>query len=229
MAPQSPSSGPRLTPRARARLDTLERIRELAWRQVQEHGAPALSLRAIARDLGVVSSAVYRYYDSRDALLTALIVEAYGDLATHLGDASGAHHDGADPEEQWSHLCTALRAWALGKPHRFLLIYGTPVPGYAAPADTVELAARVMTPFLRIAAQSSLPGAAPLSTRLEAQAAALIDGLAVPLPAERAVAAVGAISQLFGVLILELGGHFVGTFEPADALFEHLAATRPGT
>ena len=98
------------------------------------YGAAALSLRAIARELGMVSSGVYRYVESRDELLTRLIVQAY----TSLAEAVARAHDDVDPadfEGRWDAIGHALRAWALANPHDFALIYGSPVPDYAAPAE----------------------------------------------------------------------------------------------
>lgn len=95
-------------------------------------GAAALSLRAVARDLGVVSSAVYRYVKSRDELLTLLVVDAYNEL----GDAVDAAVDDADgPVEKFRALGRAVRAWGLEEPARYALLFGSPVPGYHAPAE----------------------------------------------------------------------------------------------
>jgi len=120
------------TPRERARERTMVEIRALAWKQVEDLGAPALSLRAIARDLGVVSSAIYRYVASRDDLLTALLVEGFSDLAESV-DAAEAAVTPADYRQRWLTICHAMRAWALKRPAAWGLLYGGPVPGYFAP------------------------------------------------------------------------------------------------
>ncbi len=105
----------------------------------------------MARDLGVVSSAVYRYFDSRDALLTALIVDGYDSLgeAAEVAEARVSRRDLAG---RWMALGRGIRAWALDRPHEFALLYGSPVPGYAAPPDTIGPASRpvfVLTAILR--------------------------------------------------------------------------------
>ena len=100
-------------------------------------GAAALSLRAVARDLGMVSSGIYRYVESRDELLTRLIVDSYWSLAAAVRTA----HDATpvdDLEGRWDAIGRALRAWAVGHPHDFALIYGSPVPDYEAPAERTE-------------------------------------------------------------------------------------------
>jgi AcrR family transcriptional regulator len=123
------------------------RIIDLGRRQLVERGAAALSVRAIARDLGMVSSAVYRYVSSRDELLTLLLVDAYSDLADAVDKARETVGD------QWSDdvmaIARAARRWALTHPARWALLYGTPVPGYHAPAEsTVAAGTRVVGAFL---------------------------------------------------------------------------------
>jgi AcrR family transcriptional regulator len=122
-------------------------IIEFGRRHLVDHGAAGLSLRAIARDLGMVSSAVYRYVSSRDELLTLLLVDAYADLA----DAVDRARDSA--AELWSDdviaIARAARKWAVAHPARWALLYGSPVPGYHAPAErTVAVGTRVVGAFL---------------------------------------------------------------------------------
>lgn len=128
--------------RARARIEVTAAIKEEARRQLAAEGAARLSLRAVARELGMVSSALYRYFPSRDDLLTALIIDAYDSL----GEAAEAAHAAAaqeGPRQRWVAVCAAVRRWALAHPHEYALIYGSPVPGYHAPETTVPAAARV--------------------------------------------------------------------------------------
>lgn len=123
------------TPRELARVRTIAEIRRLAWEHLEQHGAAALSLRAIARELGIVSSAIYRYVPSRDDLLTLLITEGYRDLADTveqaLSDLPGG--DEAPGRERWLVASHALRGWAVRRPAAWSLLYGSPVPGYSAP------------------------------------------------------------------------------------------------
>lgn len=122
------------TPRERARLQTMDEILLIGRRHLAVHGAAGLSLRAVARDLGVVSSAVYRYVKSRDELLTLLLVDAYNSL----GDAVDAAVDKvpeADYSGRFRALGRAVRTWALAEQARYGLLFGSPVPGYDAPAD----------------------------------------------------------------------------------------------
>lgn len=209
------------TPRQLAREHNLARIKELALTQLAESGASALSLRAIARELNLVSSAIYRYYPSRDELITALILDAYGDLAASLEAVSAAPR--RSPRRRWTDTCAAMRAWAVAEPHRWALIYGSTIPGYAAPRDTIEPAGRVV----RALAGPVLDGhQRPRPTAVGRVLAGQLDttAAALDLAADRTtmLALVGAFSRVVGLLTLELNGQFVGGFEPADDLYDTL-------
>src|SRR5215472_6228877 len=217
------------TARARARAELTREIKEEARRQLAEVGGNGLSLRAVARELGMVSSALYRYYPSRDDLLTALIIDAYDAVGKAAEDAVAAE---AIAGRQWAAACHAIRAWALAHPHEYALIYGSPVPGYRAPEATIGPASRVPLALVSVlagAAEAPGPpdGGVRLGGELAGQAAALAasgapDAPAVP--ADLLVRAVIAWTQLFGMVSWELFGQFVGSFEPADALFDHAVA-----
>jgi AcrR family transcriptional regulator len=231
------------TARERARAELTREIKEEARRQLVTSGADGLSLRAVARELGMVSSALYRYFSSRDDLLTALIIDAYDAIGAAVEEAvaavpsAGASRDAALGESvrgRWVAACRAVRAWARAHPHEYALIYGSPVPGYRAPQATIGPAARVplaLVGILRDAASSGLLASAgpetlpgPLAEQAAALAAALAaaDGEMIPaVPADVLVRCVIALTQLFGMVSFELFGQFVNSFEPADALFEH--------
>ncbi|MFI6044901.1 TetR/AcrR family transcriptional regulator [Nocardia sp. NPDC051321] len=121
------------TPRARARAQTMTDIVRIGREHLATDGAAALSLRAVARDLGVVSSAVYRYVSSRDELLTLLVIDGYNALGDAVDAALADAPD--DPIEQMRVLARTVRRWATAEPARYGLLFGTPVPGYDAPAD----------------------------------------------------------------------------------------------
>jgi AcrR family transcriptional regulator len=135
--------------RERTRADITRQILDAARRHLATDGASGLSLRAIARELGMSSSAVYRYVASRDDLLTSLHVAAYDalGLAAEGQDAAVARDDFFG---RWSAVCHAVRAWAQANPNEYALIYGTPVPGYVAAAATIAPAARVTNLLLGI-------------------------------------------------------------------------------
>jgi AcrR family transcriptional regulator len=117
-------------------------IIELGRHHLVTEGAAGLSLRAIARDLGMVSSAVYRYVASRDDLLTLLLVDAYSELAAAVDGAAAPNVSWRDRLLAMAH---AARAWAVDQPARWALLYGSPVPGYHAPRErTVGPGTRVV-------------------------------------------------------------------------------------
>src|SRR5262249_39281787 len=135
------------TARERARAELTQEIKDEARRQLAEVGAQGLSLRAVARELGMVSSALYRYFPSRDRLLTELITDAYAAIGA-AGEK--ADPDPGDPRERWSAVWHATRAWAKAHPHEYALIYGSPIPGYQAPQDTIAPAARVAQAMVKV-------------------------------------------------------------------------------
>ena len=192
------------------RLKLEKDIRTIGRKHLAEVGPVALSMRAITRELGMASSAVYRYYPSKEALLTALIEESYADLAARLEAVAGP-----SPAETWLRRANELREWARESPHDFQLIYGTPIPDYAAPPETIPLAERVARCFLDLAPATP---ASPVEAALAAQLA--------PVGGDRAAPVFAALSQMIGALTLELGGHFVGTADPADHLWTHVVHTQ---
>ena len=206
------------TARERVRAELTAEITDAARRQLAEVGAAQLSLRAVARELGMASSALYRYFPSRDDLLTRLIVDAYDDL----GEAAEKADDAGLPSlDRWLAVCRAVRTWARTHPHEYALIYGSPVPGYAAPPATVAAAARV--PVLLIRQLQDAWAAGALATRagrsltpqLAQQVRALATQIAPELPAPVLTLAIVAWTQLFGVISFELFGHLVGSVDPA--------------
>ncbi|MEJ8281202.1 TetR/AcrR family transcriptional regulator [Pseudonocardia spirodelae] len=210
------------TARERARAELVSEITAAARRQLAETGAAALSMRAVSREIGMVSSALHRYFPTRDDLLTALIVQSYDALADAVDTAAAAAGD--DPADRWRAVAHAVRGWALAHPHEYALIYGSPVPGYRAPADTVPAAGRVLAPFgraLRDAhAAGTLAGAPDPDGPLAADAARIAGALEAPeLPGGALLAALTAWSGLFGHVSFELFGQFDNAVDDRDALF----------
>lgn len=205
-------------------------IRDVARRQLAVTGAAALSLRAVAREMGLTAPALYRYYDDRDALLTALIVDGY----TSLGDDLEAARDAApDPRARIAAMSLAYRRWAVRHPHEFALVFGAPVPGYAAPEDgpTHEAGKRFGSVFLEVFAQVhartgfAVPPTDHRTPRLDAELAAWKHGPA-PLPAGAMQVFLACWARLHGLISLEVFGHltWVELSDP-EALFRAELAT----
>ncbi|HEY8981026.1 MAG TPA: TetR/AcrR family transcriptional regulator [Streptomyces sp.] len=221
MSPNTPQGA-----RARARAEVTAAIKEEARRQLAAGGAAQLSLRAVARALGMVSSALYRYFPSRDDLLTALIIDAYDSLG-EAAEKAHAEVPQDDPVRSWVAVCEAVRAWALARPHEYALIYGSPVPGYHAPQSTVPAAARVGLLLIAIARDAGQAGALtepPVPAALRPEAERMAADLAPGLPPGVAVALVAAWAQLYGLVGFELFGQFHRVVEDRDPFFREAAA-----
>ncbi|MFF3608878.1 TetR/AcrR family transcriptional regulator [Streptomyces sp. NPDC002463] len=215
--------------RARARIEITAAIKDEARTQLAAEGAAKLSLRAVARELGMVSSALYRYFPSRDDLLTALIVDAY-DAVGAAAERAAAEAEAERPLDRWTAVCRAVRAWALAHPHEYALIYGSPVPGYTAPQDTIAPAARVglvLIDIVRGAHAGEGVALPPLPDALSPEAERISADLVPDLPPALAVALVAAWAQLFGLVSFELFGQFQRVVEDRDTFFA-AAARRLG-
>lgn len=213
--------------RERARIEVTAAIKDEARRMLAAEGAPKLSLRAVARELGMVSSALYRYFPSRDDLLTALIIDAYDSIGAAAEEADARTlAAGSPPRARWVAVCEAVRVWALAHPHEYALIYGSPVPGYSAPVDTVGPASRVANAFIEILRAAhggrglALP---PLPAALRPEADRMTADFAQGLPREVTAALVAAWAQLVGLVSAELFGQFNRVVEDRAAFFTHSA------
>ncbi|MYQ49244.1 TetR family transcriptional regulator [Streptomyces sp. SID4985] len=213
--------------RARARTEVTAAIKDEARRQLAAEGTAKLSLRAVARELGMVSSALYRYFPSRDDLLTALIIDAYDSLGEAAETAHSALPDDTAPLRRWTTVCEAVRAWALDHPHEYALIYGSPVPGYAAPPTTVPAASRVGLLLVGIVGEAHRDGTGtplpPLPAELRPEAERLSADISPALPPEAAPALVAAWSQLFGLVGFEVFGQFNRMVTDRAELFRYAA------
>ena len=206
-----------LSRRARYRAATHAEAKEIALRQLAEGGISAVSLNAIGKEMGVTGPALYRYFASRDALLSSLIMDGYRDLATAVEVAAQQNQQGT-PRECLRVLAAVVRSWALAQPHRYLLLYGTPVPGYTAPDETVSLARRILLPFLEALNALPVTGAIPSSHlyTLEAQLAMWLQASDQHITGS--VMRCGLIwwARLHGLISLEVEGHFsLMAFDPA--------------
>ncbi|MDP9241402.1 MAG: TetR/AcrR family transcriptional regulator [Actinomycetota bacterium] len=219
-------SGPPRTARARARDELTREIKDTARHQLAGHGSAGLSLRAVAREMGMVSSAIYRYFPSRDDLLTARIVDAYNAVGAAAELAESAVRRG-DLVGRWMAVARAARHWALAHPQEYALIFGSPVPGYAAPADTVDPAARIPLLVLQILADADEGGQVPSSTGRPMPRAVRADmtalrRLVAPRLSEPVLArAVLAWTELVGSISFELFGHLHGVVVDYAAYFDY--------
>jgi AcrR family transcriptional regulator len=212
--------------RARARAEMRTAILDAARRELAEGGAAGLSLRAVAREVGMASSAVYRYFENRDALLTALIIDAYDSLGEAV-EAAEATLPRQDLFGRWLRIAHAVRGWALDQPTLYALVYGSPVPGYAAPQDTIVPATRVsrlLTNLLLDTMAAAGPRASTVGPGGEAFAPltpAAVEGLAPAMAfmgpsatPEWTAHGLMVWAWLFGTVSFELFGQLEGTVTP---------------
>jgi AcrR family transcriptional regulator len=216
------ASAPR-TARERVRVELTREIKNVARRHLAETGSSALSLRAVARDLGMVSSAVYRYFPSRDDLLTALIVDAYSAVGEQAEQAERAVRRG-DYVGRWLATCRAIRRWAVAHPQEYALIFGSPVPGYRAPQDTVDPAARIPLLLFGVVSDAASAGRErperPVPRAVRADLKVLRAQLAVDVSDSTLAAAGMGWSQLIGSISFELFGHLYGVIHDYEAYFD---------
>ncbi|SCK56382.1 TetR/AcrR family transcriptional regulator [Streptomyces sp. WMMB 322] len=212
--------------RERARAEITCAIKAQAREQLAADGAARLSLRAVARELGMVPSALYRYFPSRDDLLTALIIDAFeavGEAAETALKDSGS----TDLMQRWLAVCRAVRRWALAHPHEYTLIYGAPVPDYRAPQETVKPASRVALVLLSLAESAQAADSlrtpaqgAPPATVLNSHVLELTQESDPAVPDHVLPWVVTAWAQLFGLISFEVFGHFQRVVQAPDEMFD---------
>ena len=187
-----------------------EAIKDTAWKQIAASGAAALSLRAIARELGLTAPSIYHYYPSRDDLVTALIVDAF----TALAGSQKAAVASLPPEslvERFQRLGFAYREWAIKHPQWYQLIFGTPIPGYHAPAEiTVPAASLALVPLIESLQALASAGLLKLANLAEKSAALtkMLDEWAAFVPgADPEVLYLALIvwSRVHGLVSMEIG------------------------
>ena len=209
-----------LTP---AGADLQQAIKDTAWQQIAQHGAAALSLRAIARQLGITAPAIYNYFRRRDDLVTALIKDAY----LSFGDAQQAAIQDMPAEDfhrQLSALGLAYREWAVAFPERYQLIFGTPIAGYHAPlAEILPAAARSLSVLVGVLAAAGEAGRLsrqnpfPLTPALQSM---LQSGRELHQVKEEALyQAIAIWSRVHGLVSLEIGHQFPEFISDAGEIF----------
>jgi AcrR family transcriptional regulator len=213
------------TARERVRAELTREIADIARRHLATDGAGGLSLRAVAREMGMVSSAIYRYFPSRDDLLTTLIIDGYNALgeAVERADARCLREDHLG---RWLAASHAVRDWAVSHPHEYTLLYGSPVPGYQAPEDTIVARLRDVTVFGAIVSDAWRSGAMRPPPASEpgaelARDAETIRGIMPDVPDDMVWRAISAWTALYGWVNFELFGQFNNTVVNLPGAFDH--------
>ena len=197
--------------RAVVRTETTASIIRHARRQLETRGAANISLREIARDLDMASSAIYRYFESRDQLLTVLIIDAYSRLGAAIEDADAAC-DRDDLIDRWTAIAQAFRDWALTNQADYGLVFGTPVPGYEAPEDTNAAGMRYTNVVVQLVADATARGCTsviepPKIKGLVSEYRNVKKAIGVNAPDATLLAGLSAWAAVFGAINLEIFGH----------------------
>ncbi|MFJ9842181.1 TetR/AcrR family transcriptional regulator [Kitasatospora sp. NPDC101155] len=223
--------------RERLRAETTAEIKRTALELMGTGGPDAITLRAIAREMGMTANAIYGYFATRDDLVTALIEDVYTALADAVDAAWAASAQGGTPAariQAWAH---AFRDWALANPEGFRLIYGDPVPGYRAPdGGPAPDAARRVCVGIAALADAAWTGAEPAHGGGEFDWDDFDPGLlgkvrlAFPaLPPAGVALALRIWGHLHGLVALEVYGHLSAQTLAPDKLFRaelgHLVGT----
>jgi AcrR family transcriptional regulator len=198
--------------RQQYREQTREEAKRIALEQLAEHGPAGISVNAIGKRMGITGPALYRYFANRDALLTELISDGYHDLADTVEAAVATARTG-----KLRAGAGAMRAWAKAAPHRYLLLFGTPVPGYEAPEHTLAAASRIMAALLSAAGPDHVR---PRRSTLSKQVAAWGERMGYgDLTSRQLHWGLTVWTRLHGVLSLEVTGQLTLSGIDPELLF----------
>jgi len=204
-----------------------EAIKEMAWKQIAEFGAAALSLRAIARELKITAPAIYNYFPDRDALVTALIVEAFTSFADSQAEAL-TNFPKDDHAGRLRALGVAYRDWAMTYPERYQLIFGTPIAGYVAPLEITMPAAACGLEILvgviqaaEAAGRLRVGNQPPLPPEVKSMLREWQSSRATKAPFDVLYLALIVWGQVHGLVLLEIGHQFPPFIADPGAIYRH--------
>ncbi|PRW63555.1 TetR/AcrR family transcriptional regulator [Actinopolyspora mortivallis] len=210
--------------RERMRERTANEIRQSAAKLLNEHGIDAVSIRAVARELGMSSPAIYRYFSNHEDLVNAVIVDVFDELNTHLDNEVAAVSSVRDKivTASW-----AFREWAAGHPHEFELILLHPLPPNVS-AEVVEARRRFGTTFMRLFSRlwNEHGYDAPAPEEMTEQQHTMVErfrsntGGAFDLPPEALLVFIRSWTKLYGVVCMEAMGQNTLLGDAAGLLFE---------
>ncbi|UOZ06387.1 TetR/AcrR family transcriptional regulator [Amycolatopsis sp. WQ 127309] len=219
-----------VTPRQSAREQMMRDVVRVGREHLKTVLPADLSLRGVARDVGVVPSGLYRYVRDREALITLLIIDAYDELADEV-DAAIEAASRRSHRKRLEAAVLAARAWAVREPSRFALLYGTPVLGYQAPGEqTVGPGTRVVAALGRLAEDAWRTGKlrkvdATLSQPVRADMERLRQQHGLDMPASNVARVYGLWSAVTGAILFDAFGQYAAdTVSDKEAfLRDHVA------
>ena len=201
-----------------------ERVLRTALELGSSGGYDAVQMRDVAASAGVALGTIYRYFESRDALLTKLIIDSYDSLG-RAAESAEARISRDDPGGRFRAICHAVRRWALANRHEYFLIYGTPVPGYQAPQDTVGPATRVADLMIALLVESDMArprlsqsvAATPATAALHRALAPIRAGVSNEISDAELASGLSVFSALFGAVSFELSGQLHNVIKDGEA------------
>ena len=213
-APELPPS----TPRKRFRAQIRDEIKQAALRQLATSGPAGVSVNAIGKELGVSGPALYRYFSSRDELLTELVIDAYHDLAAALREAI-RKTPGQPARRRFEAFARTYRGWAIAQPHRYRLLFGPPLPGYDAHAERLIEAAQASMDLLIEALPNHSDARRPTKS-LAAELTRWANARGAAVDPSTALRVILTWSRLHGFVSLEIAGNYASLSIDPDQLFE---------
>lgn len=212
------------TRRERLRLETIEEIKATAWKQIGELGAASLSLRAIAREIGMTAPGLYRYYKDRDALVTALLMDAFSSFTASL-EAGRDTCAFTDHVGRFRGMCQAYFQWAMENPQRYMLLFGTPIQGYLFAEELGPVAQRSFLVLQGVIGEAFVAGKIKgevadlkLPTRLKVQYEAL-GKFGMPYTGQVTQLALSTWSMIHGMTSLYLYNYLAGFLQAGVGAF----------
>jgi hypothetical protein len=219
-----------LSRRDRVRAETTVEIKQTARRILVEQGPEAVTLRAIARDMGVTAPALYRYFDSHEELVRRVVGDIFGELADKIHaaiEAAGAASDG-DLAEKMAAACQGFRQWALAHKAEFALLFGTPLPGINVEDDDLteecarKFAGTFYALFLELWRKNPFPVPPPeeIDPGLREQLARYRDGIGADVPLGALLTFLRCWVRLYGIVSMEVFGHLGFALDDPAPIFE---------
>ena len=224
--------------RDRVRAATIEEIKGTARQLLVDEGPDAVSLRAIGRAMGMTAPALYRYFGSREDLVSHVVGDIFTEIAAdiHAAIVQAGSDSGGDMTAKLIAACQAFRGWALAHRPEFGLLFGTPLPGleavHAKPGNDVvaECASKFSLEFLMLFFElwSKHPFPVPADDEIDpgllAQLIRYRDGLGADLPAGAVLVFLRCWVRLYGMVSLEVFGHLHFALDDPSALFGYTIA-----
>jgi len=230
-----PGAGHVPSRRDRLRAATSEEIIQTARRLLVDSGPDAVTLRAIAREMGMTAPGLYRYFDNRDELVRHICASIFTELGSDIGQAIQGATTAGEPADQATKLtvkmvaaCQEFRRWSLNHRAEFSLLFGVPLPGLddgrydIADECALAFAGTFFTLFLELwsTAPFPVPEAADIDPGLRGQLSRYRDALGTDIPVGAVLTFLRCWTVLYGAVAMEVFGHMSFALDDPAPMFE---------